>query len=129
MEDYVTKEADDPALIFMNILKKQRDPVTCKLVAEEVRTLNERGRQDAIPAIFDCDIGYHSDTHNQHPTVWEYLADLDVVSGARGFTSREERGVKLMREAFTMTPSCYGHPSIMWASRRRSPFRQWVSRS
>jgi hypothetical protein len=43
------------------------------------------------------------------------LADLDVVSGAKEFMSREERGVKLMRDVFNRTPSCYGHPGVMWA--------------
>ena len=115
IEDYVTKEADDPALIFIKILKKHHIPVTCKLVAEEIRALNERGRQDVISAIANCDLGYHSDTHSQHPTVWEYLANLDVLKGAKEFALREERGVKLMRKMFNKTPSCYGHPGVMWA--------------
>ena len=115
IEDYVTKEADDPALIFINIAKRNHVPVTCKLVAEEVRALIERGRQDVIAAISSCDVGYHSDTHSQHPTVWEYLADLDVPAGAAEFRLREERGLRLMREVFHRTPSCYGHPGVMWA--------------
>ena len=115
IEDYVTTEADDPALIFINIAKRNHVPVTCKLVAEEVRALAERGRQDVIAAISTCDVGYHSDTHSQHPTVWEYLADLDVPSGAKEFRRREERGLELMQEVFHRTPSCYGHPGVMWA--------------
>ena len=115
IEDYVTKEADDPALIFINILKRHNVPVTCKLVAEEVRALTERGRQDVISAVSSCDVGYHSDTHSQHPTVWEYLADLDVQSGAKEFELREERGLKLMQSVFNRTPSCFGHPGVMWA--------------
>ena len=115
IEDYVTREADDPSLIFIDILKKHKVPVTCKLVAEEVRALIERGRTDVISAISGCDVGYHSDTHSQHPTVWEYLADLDVVSGAKEFMSREEQGLKLMREVFNRAPSCYGHPGVMWS--------------
>jgi hypothetical protein len=115
IEDYVTKEADDPALIFIDIAKRNHVPVTCKLVAEEVRALIERDRHDVIDAISSCDVGYHSDTHSQHPTVWEYLAELDVFLGAKEFRSREERGLRLMREVFHRTPSCYGHPGVMWA--------------
>jgi len=115
IEDYVTKEADDAALFFINILNKHNIPVTCKLVAEEVRALAERGRQDVISAVSKCDVGYHSDTHSQHPMVWEYLENLDVLSGAQEFTSREERGLELMRKVFNKTPSCFGHPGIMWA--------------
>lgn len=115
IEDYVTKEADDPALIFITILKRHNVPVTCKLVAEEVRALAERGRQDVISAVSTCDVGYHSDTHSQHPMVWEYLANLDVRSGAKEFALREERGLKLMQSVFGRTPSCFGHPGVMWA--------------
>jgi len=115
IEDYVTREADDSALIFLNVLRKYRVPVTCKLVAEEVRALMERGRTDVISAISECDVGYHSNTHSQHPTVWEYLAELDVTSGAREFFSRENGGVRLLQEVFHKTPSCYGHPGVMWA--------------
>ena len=115
IEDYVTKEADEPILIFLNILRKHQVPVTCKLVAEEVRALIERRRTDVISAISECDLGYHSDTHSQHPTVWEYLAELDVTSGAKEFLSREKRGVQLILEVFHRTPSCYGHPGVMWA--------------
>jgi len=115
IEDYVTKEADDPTLIFLNILRKQKVPVTCKLVAEEVRALVERGRTDVLSAISECDVGYHSDTHSQHPTVWEYLAERDLSSGAKEFLSREEGGVQLIREVFHRVPTCYGHPGVMWA--------------
>lgn len=115
VEDYVSRESDDPPLIFVNILKKCNVPVTCKLVSEKVRALIEHGRSDVISAISDCDVGSHSDTHSQHPTVWEYLADLDVTSGAKEFMSREERGLKLLSEVFHRTPSCYGHPGVMWA--------------
>ena len=115
IEDYVTKEADDPALIFIEIAKRNHVPVTCKLVAEEVRALSERGRKDVIAAISSCDVGYHSDTHSQHPTVWEYLRELDMVSGAREFRTREDKGLQLMRQVFNRVPSCYGHPGVMWA--------------
>ena len=115
IEDYVTKEADDSALIFLNVLRRHKVPVTCKLVAEEVRALMERGRTDVIFAISECDVGYHSNTHSQHPTVWEYLAELDVTSGSKEFVSRENGGVRLLQEVFHKTPSCYGHPGVTWA--------------
>ncbi len=115
IEDYVTKEADDPILIFLDILRKHKVPVTCKLVAEEVRALTERGRTDVLSAISKCDVGYHSDTHSRHPTVWEYLAECDLSAGAKEFLAREERGVQLIQEVFHRLPTCYGHPGVMWA--------------
>jgi peptidoglycan/xylan/chitin deacetylase (PgdA/CDA1 family) len=115
IEDYVDRESDNPPLILLNILKKHHVPVTCKIVGEKVRSLIEHGRRDVISAISECDVGYHSDTHSRHPTIWEYLADLDVISGAKEFELHEERGIKLIQEVFNRTPSCYGHPGYMWA--------------
>ena len=46
------------------------------------------------------------------PRSGEYLADLDVVSGAKEFTSREEPGVKLMCE---VSPS-HRHVTVILAS-------------
>ncbi len=116
IEDYVTREADDSALIFLNVLRKLRVPVTCKLVAEEVRALKERGRTDVISAISECDVGYHSNTHSQHPMAWEYLAELDATSGTKEFLARESGGARLLQEVFHKVPSCYGHAGVMWAA-------------
>ena len=110
IEDYVTKEADDLPLKAFSILKKHNVPVTCKIVSQKVRELIENGRRDVLSAISEHDIGYHSDTHSRHPTAYEYLADLDVIQGAKEFKSREEQGLDLIKEVLKKSPSCYGHP-------------------
>ena len=79
IEDYVTKESNDLPLTAFRILKKYNVPVTCKLVAEKVRFLQENGRTDVLEAIAENDVGYHLNTHSRHPTLYEYLADLDVT--------------------------------------------------
>ncbi len=115
IEDYVTKESNDLPLTAFRILKKYNVPVTCKLVAEKVRFLQENGRSDVLAAIGEQDVGYHLDTHSRHPTIYEYLNDLDVRSGAKEFFTRESQGLELVKRVFSRTPSCFGHPGPAWA--------------
>ena len=89
--------------------------MTCKLVAEKVRFLQENGRNDVLEAIADYDVGYHLDTHSRHPTLYEYLADLDICEGADEFYTREKEGFEFVKNVFSRTPSCFGHPGPAWA--------------
>jgi hypothetical protein len=116
IEDYVTKESDDLPLTALSILDKYRAKATCKMVAEKVRVLLERKRTDVISAIAQHDVGYHLDKHSRHPVVYEYLADLDVIEGAREFERREKRGLDLVEKVFSRKASCFGHPGPAWAS-------------
>src|SRR5208282_1651942 len=115
VEDYVTKESNDLPLMAFRILKKYNVPVTCKLVAEKVRFLQENGRNDVLEAIAEYDVGYHLDTHSRHPTLYEYLADLDTCAGAKEFYAREKQGFELVKQVFSRNPSCFGHPGPAWA--------------
>jgi len=115
IEDYITKESDDLPLIALNILERYGVPATCKLVAEKVRVLEENGRTDVISTINRFDVGFHMNTHSQHPTLYEYLANLDVLSGAEEFITRERVGVEKIKQTFSRTPSCFGHGGPTWA--------------
>jgi len=115
IEDYVTKESDDLPLTAFKILKKYDVPVSCKIVAEKVLALQENGRSDVITAMSEYDVGFHMSKHSQHPTIYEYLADLDVRSGAKEFLAREGVGFELVKQVFGRTPSCFGHPGSAWA--------------
>src|SRR5271157_670784 len=115
IEDYITKESDGLVLRALEILRKYRIPVTCKVVAEKTRVLLANGRDDVITAISHCDVGYHLDTHSRHPTVYEYLAEENVIEGAADFYAREKNGLGLVRRTFKKDPSCFGHPGPAWA--------------
>lgn len=115
IEDYVTKESDDLPLVAFQILEKYGVPVTCKMVAEKVRRLEENGRADVISAIARHDVGFHLDTHSQHPTLYEYLSNLDVLSGADQFLAHEGIGLEKVKQTFSRIPSCFGHPGPTWA--------------
>ena len=99
----------------MEILRKYKIPVTCKVVAEKTRALLANGRDDVITALSGCDVGYHLDTHSRHPTVYEYLAEENVVEGAADFYSRESDGLQFVKRVFKSNPSCFGHPGSAWA--------------
>lgn len=116
IEDYVTEESDDLPITAAAILAKHGARATCKLVAEKVRVLLERGRTDVISAISAQDVGYHLDTHSRHPTVYEYLADRDTIDGAEEFEKREKGGLELVERTFGRSASCYGHPGPAWAT-------------
>ena len=115
IEDYVTKESDGLVLKALEILRKYRIPVTCKVVAEKARALLANGRSDVIDAISGCDVGYHTDTHSRHPTVYEYIAKKNVLEGAEDFYAREGAGLQLVKRTFKTELSCFGHPGKSWA--------------
>jgi hypothetical protein len=115
IEDYVTRDSDGLPLVAVEILKKYGVRATSKIVAEKLRRLRENGREDVISAISGYDIGYHLDTHSRHPTLYEYLANADVLTGAKEFMAREMEGLEFVKQIFGRIPSCFGHPGPIWA--------------
>jgi len=114
IEDYVTKESDGLILEAGRILQKYKIPVTCKVVAQKARALLANGRGDVVAAISHYDVGYHLDTHSRHPTLYEYLANENVVEGAADFRARESKGLRFVSDVFEKSPSCFGHPGPAW---------------
>jgi peptidoglycan/xylan/chitin deacetylase (PgdA/CDA1 family) len=51
VEDYVTPEADEPPKKIIEILSSHNVKATFKIVAEKVRALKERGREDVIRTV------------------------------------------------------------------------------
>ena len=88
---------------------------TFKIVGEKARVLERRGR-----ARRDCrapahDIGYHSNTHSQQPTVAVYLQNAGWDDGRAEFYRREAQGVRDVERIFGVTPVAYGQPGSAWA--------------
>jgi hypothetical protein len=115
VEDYITREADDPPKKVIDILSQTGVKATVKIVGEKLRSLKEHGREDVIAAISSMDVGYHLDTHSQHPTLYEYLVDKDVKAGAAEFLQRERNGYGFVKSVFDRELSCFGHPGPTWA--------------
>lgn len=124
-EDYISPQSDDAAKRLAVFLTQQGIRATFKLVGEKGRTLERRGRQDVIGALAQHEIGYHSNTHSQHPTVAEYEAPLDWESGAEEFTRRERAGFDDLRRIFGQVPTCYGQPGESWAPQPYAALKRW----
>jgi len=124
-EDYILPQSDDAAKRLAVFLTQQGIRATFKLVGEKARTLERRGRRDVIGALAQHEIGYHSDTHSQHPAVAEYEALLDWDSGMDEFTRRERQGYDDVRRIFGQTPTCYGQPGSSWAPQSFPALKKW----
>ena len=111
-EDYILPQSDDAAKRIAVFLTQQGIPATFKVVGEKARVLQQRQRQDVISAIAQHEIGYHSNTHSQHPTVAEYESNLDWDTGVEEFTRRERPGFDDVAHIFRKTPVAYGQPGV-----------------
>jgi hypothetical protein len=114
-EDYILPQDDDADLRLADMLTRLGVRATFKVVGEKARVLEQRGRTDVIAALKRHDIGYHSNTHSQQPTVAVYLQHAGWDDGIAEFTRREGPGVKDLERIFGVTPVAYGQPGSAWA--------------
>jgi hypothetical protein len=124
-EDYILPQSDDAAKRLAVFLTQQGISATFKVVGEKARTLSRRQRLDVIGALAHHDIGYHSNTHSQHPTVAEYESTLDWDTGAEEFNRRERAGYDDVARIFGKAPSAYGQPGSSWAPQVFPTLRKW----
>ena len=124
-EDYILPQSDDAAKRIAVFLTQQGIPATFKVVGEKARVLQQRQRQDVISALAQHDIGYHSNTHSQHPTVAEYEANLDWDAGVEEFTRRERAGFDDVAHIFGKAPVAYGQPGVSWAPQAFPALEKW----
>jgi peptidoglycan/xylan/chitin deacetylase (PgdA/CDA1 family) len=114
-EDYVLPQSDDAAKRIAETLTRLGVKATFKVVGEKARVLEQRGRKDVIAALQKHEIGYHSNTHSQQPTVAVYLQHAGWEDGAAEFYRREAQGVRDIERIIGVTPVCYGQPGSAWA--------------
>ncbi|HEV2401929.1 MAG TPA: hypothetical protein VGS27_33670 [Candidatus Sulfotelmatobacter sp.] len=124
-EDYILPPSDDAAKRLADFLTAEGVHATFKVVGEKARTLERRGRSDVIASLRKHDIGYHANTHSQHPTPAEYESALDWESGVEEFTRREHPGFEDVQRIFGMTPCCYGQPGSSWAPQSFGALHNW----
>jgi hypothetical protein len=123
-EDYILPQDDDADLRLAEMLTRLGVRATFKVVGEKARVLEQRGRTDVIAALKRHDIGYHSNTHSQQPTVAVYLQHAGWEDGIAEFERREGPGVKDLRRIFGVTPVAYGQPGSAWAPQAYPALRQ-----
>lgn len=124
-EDYILPASDDAAKRVAELLTRRGVRATFKVVGEKARTLERRGRRDVIAALGRHEIGYHSNTHSQHPTPAEYEATLDWAAGIEEFDRRERPGFEDVRRVFGQAPTCYGQPGSSWAPQAYAALEHW----
>jgi len=124
-EDYILPPSDDAAKRLATFLTEQGIQATFKVVGEKARTLERRHRTDIIAALQKHAIGYHSNTHSQHPTPAEYESLLDWKTGAAEFTRRERPGFDDVQRIFYQNPCCYGQPGSSWAPQAFPALASW----
>lgn len=124
MEDYITPESDEPPLHIAQIAKKHGVTLVVKLVGEKLRVLQKRNRRDVIEAVSEHDMGYHSDKHNFHPTIIEYVESLEWDEGRSEFEKREGPGYEELKREFGPLSS-YGHPGMSWIPQAYPVLKKW----
>jgi hypothetical protein len=114
-EDYILPEDDDATKRLAEMLTRLNVKATFKFVGEKARVLEQRGRSDVIAALKPHDIGYHSNTHSQQPTIAVYLQHAGWDDGRAEFERREAQGARDVARIFGRTPVAYGQPGSAWA--------------
>jgi hypothetical protein len=114
-EDYILPQDDDAAKRVAEMLTALGVRGTFKIVGEKARVLESRGRRDVIAAIGRHDIGYHSNTHSQQPTIAVYLQNAGWEEGRAEFYRRELQGARDVERIFGVRPVAYGQPGSAWA--------------
>ena len=114
-EDYILPASDDAAKRLAEMLTRLDVKATFKVVGEKARVLEQRGRKDVIGALLKHEIGYHSNTHSQQPTIAVYLQNSGWEDGSAEFERREGPGIRDIQRIFGVTPTCYGQPGSAWA--------------
>src|SRR4051795_12908610 len=114
-EDYILPQDDDATRRLAELLTSLGVRATFKIVGEKARVLEARKRTDVIAAVKRHDIGYHSNTHSQQPTVAVYLQNAGWDDGRAEFFRREIQGERDVERIFGVKPVAYGQPGSAWA--------------
>ena len=123
-EDYILPQDDDAAKRLAETLTGLGARATFKVVGEKARVLESRGRSDVIGALKHHDIGYHSNTHSQQPTIAVYLQNAGWEDGRAEFFRREAQGARDVQRIFGVTPVAYGQPGSAWAPQAYPALRE-----
>lgn len=126
VEDYITPQSDDALLRLLEIFDRNGVKGIWKIVGEQLRMMERRGRGDIIERLTGHDVGYHTDWHSVHPTVSEYLEPLNWADGAAEFERRERPGMDDMERVFGKGAiSCYGQPGSSWGPQAYPVLKDW----
>jgi hypothetical protein len=124
VEDPINPLADDAALDFARLFSEVGIRGSFCVTGEKCRTLFRRERYDVIEAFKPHCLGLHTDTHSQHPTTMELLADCDYAEGCRVALETELKGSEAFQRAFDRLPSFWGGAGNTWSPEINSALRE-----
>ena len=116
VEDFITPESDDVAKWLAEILTEENAKGTFMIVGEKARLLEQRRRTDVIGAIRKHDVGFHSNFHSRHPTISEYLENLDWNDGCDVVRKNEIPGLQDVERIFGKETSCFTPPGSSYGA-------------
>ena len=113
-EDSVTPEAVDAEKFWAEELSARGMRGSFQCVAEVIRSLRRRHREDVIEAIGRHEIGYHTDQHSVPPIPPVALEGVGLAEGIEWVFRREAAGWALVMETFRRIPISYTPPGDSW---------------
>ena len=113
-EDYVTPEAADAEKFWADELSARGMRGSFQCVAELIRSLQRRRREDVIEAMGRHEIGYHTDFHSAPPVPPIALEEVGLAEGIEWVLRREAAGWALVVETFRRIPISYCLPGDSW---------------
>lgn len=125
VEDYVNLMADDALLLLLEMMDGLGIKSSLKMVAEKVRVLHERNRDDIFYRMAGHEICYHTKDHSRHPTSTEYCEDLNFKDGAKKFCELEQDGYDYVRNITGQAVTSYGQPGASWTPQVLPVIRKW----
>ncbi len=126
VEDFITPEADDALLALIDMMESLGIRASFKFVAEKIRVLRERGREDILSRLASHEICYHTENHSVHPTQTEYLEHIrGFADGVKEFEKRERQGFLDVMDISGQFPTSYGQPGASWAPQVFPVLKKW----
>jgi hypothetical protein len=113
-EDFVTPEAADAEKWWADSLTKRNLRGSFQCVAEVIRRLKTRGREDVIEALAKHEIGFHTQFHSMHPVHPPAVENLSLAEGIAWVLKREAAGLAVLVETFNRMPVSYCPPGDSW---------------
>jgi len=115
VEDPINPLSDDAAAAVFETFRKAGVRGSFCVTGEKCRTIAARGRMDLVDALQPHCLGLHTNTHSQHPTTMELLADVDYVTGCRLALEAESKGFESFKSLFGRTPAFWGGAGNTWS--------------
>ncbi len=115
-EDFATPQAWDAQLWWADELSARGITGQFQCVAQLIRTLKRRGRDDVLAAFARHDVGYHTKDHSVPPVHPAGVAGKSLVDGIAWILRREADGFAEIVSTFSRVPVSFAAPGRAWTA-------------